>query len=428
MNSSRVALRLREQIIQFSGELSKGLPKTAKRFVGEMVYGIQARQSVLLTEVARTLEEPIAMKKSHERLSRQLGRVGLGEVLANNLLARASKQIREETLLIIDPTDISKKYAEKMQYLSKVRDGSTGEITDGYWVCSVVGAEVEREDIIPLYNHLYSSEAPEFVSENDEILRCVAMISSHVGNRGIWVIDRGGDRSKLIKPFLEDSRRFLIRLVGDRHLIFKGKAMLAEDISASCRCPYTETVIKEEKGKERVFHIEFGFRKVMLPGHKEQLYLLVVKGFGQQPLMLLTSLAMRRSRKILWKMVKRYLRRWAIEETIRFWKQSYDVENIRVMGYTSLQNMMSLISVVSYFAAVSLDVGSKLKITAAYVLKSAKRVFGIPNFRYYAIADGLRDLFMRHPGMPYRLFGSKLHQQSPQLQLFQINGPQRRQT
>ena len=146
----------------------------------------------------------------------------------------------------------------------------------------------------------------------------------------------------------------------------------------------------------------------------------MVKGFGQDPLMLLTNLALRRSRKLLWRMVKRYLRRWSIEETIRFWKQSYDVENIRVLGYTSLQNMMSLISAVSYFAAIVLDVGSKLKITAAYVLKSAKRVFGIPDFRYYAIADGLRNLFMRHPGKPYQLFGPKWLQPSPQLQLFWI--------
>lgn len=418
MNGSRVALRLREQISHFSGELSRGLPKTAQRFVGEMLYGIQARQSVLLTEVARSLEEPIPIKKSHERLSRQLSRKGLAEKVENNLLSRASKQIKADSLLIIDPTDISKKYARKMQYLAKVRDGSTGQISQGYWVCSVVGAELEREDIIPLYQRLYSAEAPEFVSENEEILRSVDTISSYIGQRGIWVMDRGGDRNALIGPFLNKSKRFLIRLVGDRHLICDGRARLGQDIAAGCSCPYSETVIKEEKSQERVFHIDFGFRKVLLPGRKEQLYLLVVKGFGQDPLMLLTNVGLRRSRKVLWRMIKRYLRRWSIEETIRFWKQSYDVENIRVLGYSSLQNMISLISAVTYFAARVLDVGSKLMITTAYVLKSAKRVFGIPDFRYYAIADGLRNLFMRHPGKPYRLFRPKWLQSSPQLQLF----------
>ena len=116
--------------------------------------------------------------------------------------------------------------------------------------------------------------------------------------------------------------------------------------------------------------------------------------------------------------------RWAIEETIRFWKHSYDVENIRLLGYTSLQNMMPLILGVSYFAAIVLDIGSKLRVTAAYVLKPAKRVFGIPDFRYYAIADGLRSIFMRHPGKPYRLFWPKLPPQRGSTTAFLKNGPQ----
>ena len=126
--------------------------------------------------------------------------------------------------------------------------------------------------------------------------------------------------------------KFLIRLVGDRNLMLSGKPQLAKDLAKSCRCPYIETIVKEDKGKEQVFHIHFGFRKVFLPGRQDPLYLLVVKGFGASPLMVLTNLALRRNRKVLWKMVKRYIQRWAIEETIRFWKYSYEVENIRVLS------------------------------------------------------------------------------------------------
>jgi transposase InsO family protein len=57
-------LELREQIFRFSGELSAGLPKTARRFVAEMLYGIQARQSVRLTEIGRALQEPICLKRN----------------------------------------------------------------------------------------------------------------------------------------------------------------------------------------------------------------------------------------------------------------------------------------------------------------------------------------------------------------------------
>lgn len=131
--------------------------------------------------------------------------------------------------------------------------------------------------------------------------------------------------------------------------------------------------------------------------------LVVVKGFGAEPMMLLTTEPVRKSRKVLWRLVRSYIRRWAIEETIRFIKQSYDIEDVRVLGYRSLKNLMTLVLAASYFAAVVLDTGAKLKVMAGHVLKAAKRVFGIPDFHYYAIADGLMSIFRRYPGRVYQI-------------------------
>ena len=57
MHYAKTASKLRELILRFSGELSAGLPKPGRRFVGEMLYGLQARQSVRLTEIGRALGE-----------------------------------------------------------------------------------------------------------------------------------------------------------------------------------------------------------------------------------------------------------------------------------------------------------------------------------------------------------------------------------
>ena len=153
MQCSKVAVRLQEKIVYFSEGLSKGLCKTSHTFVAEMIYGIQVTQSVVLADVARALDERISIKKSEERLSRQLGRQGLGAVVQDNLLAQASKPIRDDTLLIIDPSDITKKYARKIHYLATVRDGSEGQLAEGYWLCNLAGAEVEYNGIIPMYQH-----------------------------------------------------------------------------------------------------------------------------------------------------------------------------------------------------------------------------------------------------------------------------------
>lgn len=410
MDYSRMAKKLREKITGFSGELSSGLPKVAERFVREMVYGIQASQSVVLTKIGRMLEESASIKKVEERLSRQLVRRGLGEKVQQNLLEMASKYVGEDTLLILDISDIQKKYAKKMQYLGTVRDGSEGELGNGYWTCNVIAAGVGDNKIVPLVGQLYSAEAPEFVSENDEILTVVDMVAGSTDKRGLWVVDRGGDRRNLIMPMLDEQRRFLIRMIGNRNLLWAGKEMLAEEIAKDCPLLYSETIVKLDDGKEKVYHLDFGYRNVKFPGREGTLGLLVVHGFGQKPMMLLTTEPLRRSRKVLWRLVRAYMRRWAIEETIRYIKQSYELEDVRVLNYRSLQNIMPLVYAAAYFAAVLLDTASKLKVMAGYVLKAAKRVFGIPEFHYYSIADGLTSIFMRHPGRIVRLFPKDISQ------------------
>jgi hypothetical protein len=54
MNIPRLALRLREQMSAFLGNLS--VPKTAWRFCLEGLYGIVTRQSLRLSEIGRSLK------------------------------------------------------------------------------------------------------------------------------------------------------------------------------------------------------------------------------------------------------------------------------------------------------------------------------------------------------------------------------------
>jgi hypothetical protein len=117
-------------------------------------------------------------------------------------------------------------------------------------------------------------------------------------------------------------------------------------------------------------------------------------------MMLLTNLAVKRSRKSVWHVVAAYLTRWRIEETIRFIKQSYRLEDIRVLRYVRLQNMMAILMAVVYFTAVYLGIKLKLRVLARHIVRAARRVFGIPDFRLYALADGIKQLlFNRERGL-----------------------------
>lgn len=415
----QIGRKLRQQIHYFSGELCTKLGKVSSRFVEEAIFGISASGSVRLTEIGRSLEEEIDLHATHKRLSRNLSDEKLESALQERILQLGSKRINQDTLLIVDPSDLQKKYAQKMEYLADVRDGSEGIIGKGYWLCDVVGCEVGSNEITPLAQELWSQNAPDFNSENDQIISLVEKVRQATKGEGIILFDRGGDRRELLVPWTKDSTcRYMIRQRGDRHLLYKRKARSGLELADTCKTPYATTILREKEGEERAYFIHFGFLPVRLPECPNRpLWLVIVKGFGEKPLMILTTEPMRRNRKTLWWVVEAYVTRWRVEDTIRFIKQSYDFEDVRVLTYQRLKNMAVLVLSASYFAAVWLGTRTKLNILAMHAMNAAKRIFGIPDFRYYALADGIRNIFKRVGKGPLRPRGYT-HSPSSQLSLW----------
>lgn len=119
MNYSKLAGKLRTKIAKFSGYVSKSLDKTAQRFVHEAIYGIIQSQSVMLTEIGRSLETDLPLKKIEDRFCRQLKKEGIWGTI-HHQLSDAAPRIKDDTLLILDLSDLYKKYAEQMEYLAKI--------------------------------------------------------------------------------------------------------------------------------------------------------------------------------------------------------------------------------------------------------------------------------------------------------------------
>jgi len=402
VQDSKLRSRLKAQLTKFSSELCAGLSRPLQKFVGQMLFGIQASQDVKLSNVARSLKEEIPLIKTEDRLSRNLKAVELEAELTPQLAAMASHRVSANTVLCLDLSDIRKEYAKKMEYLAPVHDGSTGEVHAGYWLCDITGAEVNGSEIVPLYQKLYSAEAPEFTSENAEVLAGVDLVRTHTQSRGIWAVDRGGDRKKLLEPLLDRHERFVIRSTGKRFVIDRKnvKRSVAE-LGAQCRLRYQARIIKIEDGQEKTYDLRYGVEPVRLPGRDEQLYLVVVAGFGEELMLLLTNALDRaRDSQSLWWIVQIYLTRWKIEETFRFIKQSYNLEDIRVMKYQRLKNLVVLVTAAAYFAATFLGQKMKLRILCEKLLIISQRFFGIPPFRFYALADGIMKILSQTSPSP----------------------------
>ena len=75
----------------------------------------------------------------------------------------------------------------------------------------------------------------------------------------------------------------------------------------------------------------------------------------------------------IWRIVEYYLARWKCDESYQYIKHSYNLEDIRVRSYISMQSM-------------------KLKMLVERIFLVSKRFFGVPSFFNYAIADGIFSL------------------------------------
>lgn len=400
-DDSKIAGKIKAQITRFSNYLTEGLKKPDRRFIRELIYGIQASKDVKLSNISRSLAEEISLIKTETRLSRNIGKVDLTGHLNKRLIGFGKRRILDETVLAIDIGDIDKPYARAMENLAYVRDGSEGENRSlGYWTIEVIGADVEGEELVPLYGELYSQRAKDFDSENRQILKAVDAVIFHIGRCGIWAMDRGGDRGRLIEGLLTRGLKFVIRLKGGRHLEYEGGKKDVRGIAEGCRCRHVREIEVEKNGVKQTKRLSLGSKAVYFPGHKESLALVVVKGYGEKPMTLLTNL------NVLDVGVDRileiYLTRWKCEESYRFIKQGYNLEDIRLLNYIGLRNMMVMVQAVFYFVSVELGKKLKLNILLKKVYEKAKRFFEIPDFKQYAIADGIyRILFNNKAGLRY---------------------------
>ena len=82
-----------------------------------------------------------------------------------------------------------------------------------------------------------------------------------------------------------------------------------------------------------------------------------------------------------------------MEEAIRFIKQSYRLEDMRLLNYARLKNMAALVVCAAVFASGWMGLGEKLEILRGHVIELSQRIHKVPAFFYYAIADGIQKLF-----------------------------------
>jgi hypothetical protein len=356
-----------------------------------MIYGLLAGQVCTLTEIARKLKEDIALCKTVERLSRNLNKFNKTEQLRENYFDTVSKHFDERTVLIIDDSDIAKMYSSKLEDLCRVRDGSTGEIVDGYWFAGVSALTAEHRQPIPVYSRVYSSKEKDYTSNNSETLKSLEFLSSHFPKTNIRALDRGYDGGYVFDYFIPRDESFIVRLDGTRNCLHNGKTILVSKLAKQCKGEYT---LRFEAQDGKKADCDISIVPVSLPKYPDKkLNLVVCSGLGKEPLMLLTNVDSDDSRLCV-TITKVYLMRWRIEEYYRFKKVDFKFEKFLVRSLSSIRNLDLLLSMaIGYIGILSEKIDDSIEVLQ--IIEASKRLYGLSGFKFYAIAYGLKEIFSK---------------------------------
>ncbi|MEO6452514.1 MAG: hypothetical protein ABIN97_00470 [Ginsengibacter sp.] len=394
--------RFKAQANKFSGIISKSLSIPKQKLVKQLVYGIQASKDVKLSNISRALQEDIPLIKTEDRLSRNLDDEDFTRCINEHILGLGDDKITDAMVIAIDPGDIMKPYAKAMEKLCGIWDGSQGEKARGYHLCQVTAANLEHNKVVPLYCEAYSSVEEGYTNSTDKVIKIIDTVMAYTKTKGTWAIDRMGDNNEIINHFTKQKLHFVTRLKLNRLVSMKNKngghiTVPSERMDRHMSLNHKAQIIKIEDGKESVINISFGITRVSLkdvPG--KTFKAVIIKGFGQQPMILLTDKDVNmHDSKSIYQIVEIYLTRWKCDECYRYIKQSYNLEDLRVRSYFSIRNLTVIVHAIAYFTSIYIGLNLKLKIMVEKIFILSKRFFGIPTFFNYAMADGIFELLKK---------------------------------
>ncbi len=333
----------------FLKKIGKNLSVPDKKFLRDSLIGLIRCGKPIVCQMARHL--PNQRTKFLSRLDRLEAHLGNDSNFDSKLKAELSEFwlpfIQDDTPIILDLSDIAKPFAKKMDYLATIRDGSTGELVNGYWLVELY-ASLSHKNPVPVLLEPFSHEEPCSPGQNPVVLNAVHKIFELTGKRGVLVVDRGFDGWVMFEDWLDNKYRFVARLVGKRHLLrFYGDSgqwlpTRAQQIAEQTPTPHHFHKLVKRHGKPALRITQIGWVKVHLPGRDEDLTLVVSRLAGvNKPMMLLTNLPVE-NLKDAKRVLRFYIRRWECEEGIRFLKSQVNLEKIRTFRWSAICRLVLL--------------------------------------------------------------------------------------
>jgi len=290
--------------------LSYGMKKPERKFVRTLLWTMLEYRTPVLSR----LWDVTKIYACHilKYFSRNLGKTAF-DCLPERIfkvLVKFIWKLDTDACFCFDSVDLNKSSAKKMQGLTKVRDGSTGSIVNGY-VCNAASVRgiplfMDREKLVEIQEDgSVKTLTTRYDIFETQVKKIVKLFWS-----GFWILaDRLYDDVRKFNLLLAQGFRFAIRLKTTRYVTIltvkegeptlKGKRMLVGELP---------------EGYYEVTFFDLSRPCFLMVKHKK---------WCKNPIRVLSS-----EDDPL--MIEQYLKRWEIERIFKSGKQEYDFEKIGV--------------------------------------------------------------------------------------------------
>lgn len=204
--------------------------------------------------------------------------------------------------------------------------------------------------------------------------------------KATFVMDRGYDDNKMFLKLDELQQDYVIRLTSRRKLFLHNKWVSATRLRNERKGKIKTPIYY--KGKNHVAYLSH--IKVQITASKKDIYLVLVYGLTEQPMMLATNKEIKSKEDVI-KIAKLYFSRWKIEEYFRCKKQVFKFEKFRVRKLKAINALNFHITVcMAFLAYISLK--SETNSLKFMIIKAADPIKKQVHFNYYRIAKGIKDI------------------------------------
>ncbi len=380
--------QIKREILSFSNKISKHFSRPDRKFCADMLYGMLASRSCLLTDIVDQLHESSKKVNSVERLTRHLSK-GTPHKAVNAYLAAVRRWAPDEPVILIDDSDVVKPDGYHFEALGFVRDGSKSTASKtvfekGYHVTEACFL-TKNEHPVSIFSQIHSSKEKTFTSVNDVTFAAIERVTA-LFHKATFVMDRGYDDNKIFLKLDALKQDYIIRLTAKRRLFFHGKwipaTLLRNQRKGKIKLPLYY------KGKQHQAYLSHV--KVQITASRKEIYLILVYGITEHPMMLATNKKIRSKNDVV-KTAKLYFSRWRIEEYFRCKKQVFRFENFRVRRLAAINALNFYATLCMAFLAHT-SMKPETSALKASIIRNADPIKEKVHFCYYRLEKGICGL------------------------------------